>query len=132
MSHETPDELRYSKEHEWVRTEGDQVRIGITDFAQDALTDVVYVELPAPGDHFKAGEAMGLLESVKSVSDLYAPAGLTVVEVNDALEDTPDLINSAPYGDGWMILATLDDASALDDLLDAAGYRAITEGEDGA
>lgn len=127
-----PEELRYSNEHEWARTvEGtSRVRIGITDFAQDALGDVVFVDLPAAGTAVAAGDALGVLESTKSVSDVYAPLGGTVVAVNDALADNPQLLNDDPYGEGWLLEIELADASAFADagLLDAESYRALTEG----
>ena len=118
-----PDELHYTPEHEWVRREGDdEVTIGITDFAQDALGDIVYVSLPEVGEALGGGTSVGELESTKSVSDVYAPVSGAVVARNDALEQTPDLINSDPYGEGWLLRVKLDDPSALDGLLDAAGY----------
>jgi glycine cleavage system H protein len=118
-----PDELHYTPEHEWVRREGDdEVTIGITDFAQDALGDIVYVSLPEVGEALAGGTSVGELESTKSVSDVYAPVSGAVVARNDALEQTPDLINSDPYGEGWLLRVKLDDPSALDGLLDAAGY----------
>jgi len=118
-----PDELHYTTEHEWVRREGDdEVTIGITDFAQDALGDIVYVSLPEVGEALGGGTSVGELESTKSVSDVYAPVSGAVVARNDALEQTPDLINSDPYGEGWLLRVKLDDPSALDGLLDAAGY----------
>ncbi|MDQ3105953.1 MAG: glycine cleavage system protein GcvH [Actinomycetota bacterium] len=118
-----PDELHYTPEHEWVRREGDdEVTIGITDFAQDALGDIVYVSLPEVGEALGGGTSVGELESTKSVSDVYAPVSGAVVARNDALEQAPDLINSDPYGEGWLLRVKLDDPSALDSLLDAAGY----------
>jgi glycine cleavage system H protein len=125
-----PEELRYSSEHEWARRldEGSRVRIGITDFAQDALGDVVYVDLPAVGTRVEASEAVGELESTKSVSEMYAPIGGTVVAVNEALADNPQLLNDDPYGEGWLIEIDAGDISQLVALLDAEGYRALTEG----
>ena len=121
-----PDDLQYTKSHEWVRTEGDTATIGITDHAQDELGDVVFVELPAEGDTFDAGEAFGTVESVKAVSDLYAPVGGEVVEVNSALEDAPEKINEDPYGDGWIIkLRTSGEA----DLLSPEEYERVVEEE---
>jgi len=118
-----PDELHYTAEHEWVRREGDdEVTIGITDFAQDALGDIVYVSLPEVGEALGGGTSVGELESTKSVSDVYAPVSGAVVARNDALEQAPDLINSDPYGEGWLLRVRLDDPGALDGLLDAAGY----------
>jgi glycine cleavage system H protein len=125
-----PEELRYSPEHEWARQleGGSKVRIGITDFAQDALGDVVYVDLPAVGTRVEASEAVGELESTKSVSEMYAPLGGVVVAVNEALADNPQLLNDDPYGEGWLIEIEAADVATLSDLLDADAYRALTEG----
>ena len=126
-----PDDLRYSAEHEWARAlDGtSRVRIGITDYAQDALGDVVYVDLPAVGASFGAGEALGELESTKSVSEIYAPVAGTVVAVNEALADNPQLLNEEPYGEGWLLeLEPTSGGLGGSDLLDAAAYRALTEG----
>ena len=125
-----PEELRYSSEHEWARRldDGSRVRIGITDFAQDALGDVVYVDLPAVGTRVDAVEAVGELESTKSVSEMYAPIGGVVVAVNEALADNPQLLNEDPYGEGWLIEIEAGDMSQFVALLDAEGYRALTEG----
>ena len=121
-----PDDLQYTKSHEWVRTEDDTATIGITDHAQEELGDVVFVELPDEGDTFDAGESFGTVESVKAVSDLYAPVGGEVVEVNSALEDAPEKINEDPYGDGWIIkLRTSDEA----DLLSPEEYEKVVEEE---
>ena len=125
---EYPDDVRYTKEHEWVRAEGGVVRVGITDFAQDALGDVVYVDLPAVGTRVDAAEAVGELESTKSVSEMYAPVGGVVVAVNEALADNPQLLNEDPYGEGWLIEIEAGDMSQFVALLDAEGYRALTEG----
>lgn len=122
-----PEDLRYSSDHEWVKAEGDLVRIGITDYAQDALGDVVYVQLPEAGAVVAAGDAFGEVESTKSVSEIYAPVAGTVVEVNTNLDDAPETVNSAPYGDGWIAVIQVADTSALDGLLDAAAYAALTE-----
>ena len=120
-----PADLRYTAEHEWVGPESDGVvRIGITSYAQDALGDVVYVSLPAVGDTLEAGAACGEVESTKSVSDIYAPLAGEVVAVNEALDSSPELVNSDPYGQGWMYAVKLADASALDALLDVEAYRA--------
>lgn len=124
-----PGDLRYSKEHEWARREGNAVRVGITDFAQDALGDVVYVDVPEVGSRVTAGQPFGEVESTKSVSDVYAPVSGTVLERNEALADSPELVNSAPYGEGWMVLIEVSDASELDALLDAKAYRELTESE---
>jgi glycine cleavage system H protein len=125
-----PDELRYSSEHEWARRldDGSRVRIGITDFAQDALGDVVYVDLPAVGSKVEAAEAVGELESTKSVSEKYAPIAGTVVAINEALADNPQLLNEDPYGEGWLIEIDAKDVSDLTALLDADAYRSLTEG----
>ncbi len=122
----TPEELRYSADHEWVQEIGDgRVRIGITDFAQDALGDVVYVDLPEEGTTVAAGGSMGEIESTKSVSDVYAPVAGQIVSVNQALVDAPETVNSDPYGEGWICVVEL--AGEQPELLDAAGYRALTE-----
>jgi glycine cleavage system H protein len=123
-----PDELRYSADHEWVRTEGDRVRIGITDYAQDALGDVVFIDLPAAGAKVDAGGVLGEVESTKSVSEVYAPLTGEVVTVNSALADAPEVLNADPYGEGWICEMVPSDPSALDGLLDASGYRQLTDG----
>ena len=123
----TPEDLHYTKDHEWVRAEGDDggtLRVGVTDFAQDALGDIVFVTLPEAGSHLTEGEACGEIESTKSVSDVYAPVTGTVTERNEALDASPELVNSDPYGEGWMLAIRPDDASAVDGLLDAAAYQA--------
>jgi glycine cleavage system H protein len=122
-----PDELRYSVEHEWVRTEGARVRVGITDYAQDALGDIVFVQLPEPGIAVEAGASFSEVESTKSVSDVYAPVSGTVVEVNGELADAPQRLNDDPYGEGWLCVIEPGDPSALGDLLDAAAYRKLIE-----
>ncbi len=122
-----PDDLKYTAEHEWVRTPGEtegSVRVGITHFAQDALGDIVYVSLPAVGDTISAGAACGELESTKSVSDVYAPVNGEVAAVNESLDATPELVNSDPYGGGWLYEVVPADASSLDDLMDSAAYQA--------
>lgn len=119
----TPADLKYARTDEWVRVEGDTATFGISDYAQDQLNDVVYVELPQPGDTLTKGEAFGSVESVKAASDLIAPVSGTVIEANDALGDEPELINADPYGKGWMVKVRLDGAPALDDLMDAAAYE---------
>ena len=122
---EYPEDLRYTAEHEWVRAGDDGVvRIGITSFAQDALGDVVYVSLPAVGDTVTVGDACGEVESTKSVSDLYAPLAGEVTAVNDALDATPELVNTDPYGEGWMYELRVEDAAAVEQLLDQAAYQA--------
>ena len=120
-----PDDLRYTEEHEWVRVEGNRVRLGITDYAQDALTDVVFAELPAVGEAFQAGDSLGVVESVKSVSDIFAPVAGTVVESNAALDDNPELLNEDPYGKGWFCVLEVADPKVVDSLMDAAAYRAF-------
>lgn len=121
-----PEDLRYTNDHEWVRVDGANVRVGITDYAQDALGDVVYVDLPSVGDTVEVLAGMGEVESTKSVSDLFAPVTGTVVEINAALEASPGLLNSDPYGEGWLCVLSLDDTAQLDVLLDAAAYAALT------
>jgi glycine cleavage system H protein len=123
-----PEELRYSTDHEWARTTGDRVRVGITDFAQDALGDVVFVDLPGTGTTVEPGGLLGEVESTKSVSEIYAPVAGEVVAVNSALGESPELLNTDPYGEGWICEIALSDAAAVDALLDAAGYRQLTEG----
>ncbi|MEP6972914.1 MAG: glycine cleavage system protein GcvH [Actinomycetota bacterium] len=127
---EYPDDVRYTKEHEWAREEKGRVRVGITDYAQDALGDVVYVDLPEIGTTLSAAQAFGEVESTKSVSDVFSPIDGTVVELNPLLEDRPELVNEHPYGDGWLVLVDPADLAALETLLDAAAYRTFVEGED--
>ena len=117
-----PDDLRYTDEHEWVRVDGDDVVIGITDHAQEQLGDVVFVDLPPEGATVSSGAAFGEIESTKSVSDLFAPLDGTVAAVNEALEDRPELVNGDPYGEGWLVRITPTDVSAVEGLLDAAAY----------
>jgi glycine cleavage system H protein len=119
------DGLKYSKEHEWIRVEGNVGTVGITDFAQHELGEIVYIELPAVGDSFSANDQFGTVESVKAASDLFIPVSGKVLEINHAVEDAPDSINTTPY-DAWMIKIELGNPAELDDLLDAAGYRAHT------
>jgi glycine cleavage system H protein len=122
-----PEDLRYTEAHEWVRKTGEStVRVGITDFAQESLGDIVFVQLPQVGDQAAPGEPIGEIESTKSVSDLYAPVPGTVAARNEKLDEQPELVNTSPYGDGWMVEITLADPSALDDLLDAAAYEELT------
>jgi glycine cleavage system H protein len=123
-----PDDLRYSSDHEWVRAEGATVRVGITDYAQDALGDVVYVEVPAVGIEVGAGDKVSEVESTKSVSDIFAPVAGKVVEVNDELTNAPERLNEDPYGDGWICVIEPSDAGAIEALLDAAAYRELTAG----
>jgi glycine cleavage system H protein len=122
MSFEVPDDRKYLESHEWV-DDADTARIGISDFAQDELGDVVFVELPDEGDELAAGEELGVVESIKAVSDLYSPVSGTVAAVNDALADQPELVNEDPFGDGWMLEVELSDEGELDDLLSADEYR---------
>jgi glycine cleavage system H protein len=117
-----PQELRYSKEHEWVRVEGNKATVGITDFAQHELGDVVFVELPAAGAAVTAGKQFAVVESVKAVSDIFAPVSGTVTAVNDALTDAPETINGDPYGAGWIAVIEMSDSGELAALLDSAGY----------
>jgi glycine cleavage system H protein len=123
-------DCRYSQEHEWVRAEGDEGVIGITDYAQDQLSDVVYVELPEVGDTFAKGDILATVESVKTASDVYMPVGGEVLEINEALEDSPELVNKDPYGEAWFVRIALDDPAELDDLMDAEAYKAFVEGLD--
>lgn len=124
---EFPADLRYSSEHEWLHIEGDRARIGITDFAQDALGDVVYVELPAVGAAVLASASIAEVESTKSVSEIYAPVTGTVVEVNETLNDAPEQLNQDPYGAGWILVLELADAAEVDGLMDADAYRTLVE-----
>lgn len=125
-----PEELKYTKEHEWVRVKGNTVTVGITDWAQDQLGDVVFVELPEEGEHVEKGDTFGVVESTKSVSDLYLPVSGAVVEVNDPLLDAPETINDDCYGEGWMIRIEMSDKTDLDDLMSSEEYEAfIKEGE---
>ncbi|OMH38993.1 glycine cleavage system protein GcvH [Motiliproteus sp. MSK22-1] len=126
-----PAELKYVSSHEWIRVEGEGVvTIGITDHAQDQLGDVVFVELPEVGSSFALSDDMGVVESVKAASDLYAPLSGEVIEVNEELEDSPEQVNSDPYGDGWFVKLKLEDESELDGLLDAAAYGELCESEE--
>lgn len=120
-----PAELLYTKDHEWARFEGDIAVIGITDYAQSELGDIVFVELPQEGETVTKGASFGTIEAVKAVSDIFAPLSGEIVEVNKSLEDSPEIINSSPYGDGWMIKIRFMDASEKDDLMNAAEYAAM-------
>jgi glycine cleavage system H protein len=124
-----PPDRRYTKEHEWIRVEGEKGTIGITDYAQKQLGDVVFLELPEVGRHLKPGEVFGTVESVKAVSELYAPVAGEVLEVNAALPDKPETINRDPHGAAWMLVVKVADPSALAHLMDAAGYEAYVERE---
>ena len=120
-----PDELKYTEEHEWIRVEGDEIVVGVTDFAQGELGDVVFIELETEGEDLSRGDTFGTIEAVKTVSDLYMPVDGLVVKVNPALEDTPELVNSEPFGEGWMIRIKLSDPSQLDDLIPADKYSTM-------
>ena len=122
-----PDDLRYSTNHEWARPDGARVRVGITDYAQDALGDVVFVDLPAVGKQIDAGSLLGEVESTKSVSELYSPVTGTVVAVNTALADAPERLNEDPYGEGWICEIELSEGASLDALLEPAAYRDLIE-----
>jgi glycine cleavage system H protein len=123
-----PDDLRYTSDHEWARLEDGKIRIGITEYAQDALGDVVFVQLPEPGAAVSLGDSFSEVESTKSVSDIYAPLGGRVVEVNAELADAPERLNEDPYGEGWICVIEPDDPAAFDTLLDAEGYRELIQG----
>lgn len=126
---EIPAGLKYSKEHEWVATEETVATVGITDYAQDQLGEIVYVELPAVGDKISKDDAFGVVESVKAVSDIYAPVSGTVVEVNQELPESPEMINEDPYGDGWLVKVKVSDPAELDDLLDNEEYEELVAAE---
>lgn len=123
----TPADLKYTRSDEWVRIEGDIATLGISDYAQDQLNDIVYVDLPAKGSQINVGGSFGTVESVKAAADLYSPVGGTVIEVNDALTSQPELINSDPYGRGWIVKLKLSDTSGVDALMDASAYAAYCE-----
>ena len=125
----TPTDLKYATSHEWARLDGDIITVGITDHAQEALGDLVFVELPEVGDSVNAGDEAGVVESVKAASDIYAPVSGEVVEINPALEDTPELINSDPYGEGWMYKIKVSEIAELDDMLSADEYDAQVSAE---
>ncbi|MFA5889456.1 MAG: glycine cleavage system protein GcvH [Actinomycetota bacterium] len=124
-----PEDLRYTREHEWARRDGDSVRVGITHFAQDSLGDIVYVDIPGPGTSVGAGQPFGEVESTKSVSDLFSPVTGTVAERNTDLEDAPELVNQDPYGRGWIVTIELADPSELENLLTASDYQAFVEAQ---
>lgn len=124
-----PDDLRYAEDHEWARSEGGNIRIGIDDYAQDQLGDIVYVDLPQVGDTFSKGEEFGSVESVKAVSELYLPVGGEVIEINTKLEDSPELVNGSPYDDGWMVLVKPDNSAELDALMDKDAYLEMLKGQ---
>ena len=121
-----PSELKYTEEHEWTRADGARITVGITEYAQDALGDVVYVDLPATGTRVEQGQPFGEVESTKSVSDLYAPLSGTIVERNESLESNPELVNSDPYGEGWMVVIEADDPDAAGGLMSAEDYEKLT------
>jgi glycine cleavage system H protein len=129
MSDSYPEDLKYTEEHEWARIEGDQAVVGITDYAQDALGDIVYVDLPPVGTTVTAGETFGEVESTKSVSDLYSPLSGIIAERNDQLDKSPEIINSDPYGQGWLVRVALSDAAEADRLMDAGAYREVVAGQ---
>jgi glycine cleavage system H protein len=118
---------RYDEEHEWIRVEGDEGVIGISDYAQDQLSDIVYVELPEVGDVFDKGDVLAVVESVKAASDVYMPVTGEVLEINDLLEDSPELVNQDPYGEAWLVRVTIAEPAELDDLLDADAYKSYVE-----
>lgn len=128
MAEDIPQDLRYTDQHEWVRVDGEVITVGITAFAQDQLGDVVYVDLPTPGAAVEQGQAIGEVESTKSVSDLFAPVAGEIVSRNDELDDRPELINTAPYDQGWLLTMRIGDAAQVAGLLDAAGYAALLDG----
>lgn len=128
MSTDTPSHLRYTDQHEWTRDDGELIVVGITHFAQDQLGDVVFVDLPAPGAEIASGQPFGEVESTKSVSDLFAPVSGTIVERNDELDERPELVNTDPYGDGWLVAIRPTEPGQLEGLLDADGYTALVEG----
>jgi glycine cleavage system H protein len=122
-----PENLKYTKEHEWIRVDGDVAVVGITDFAQGELGDIVFVEIETVGETLGGGETFGTVEAVKTVSDLFMPVGGEVLEFNSALEDNPELINKDPYGEGWMIKIKISDLSELDELMDVKAYQTMLE-----
>ncbi|CAN5715478.1 glycine cleavage system protein GcvH [soil metagenome] len=124
-----PEDLHYSKDHEWVRVEGDVAVVGITDYAQNSLGDVVYVELPKVGEEFAANESFGSVESVKAVSEVFSPVSGTVADVNEALNEEPEKVNGDPYGEGWMIKVRMSNSGTIDSLLTAAEYEDFTKAE---
>ena len=124
---EIPEGLIYTKEHEWIKVEGNEITVGITDYAQNALTDVVWVELPELGVSVKSMDSFANVESVKSVSEIYAPISGEVIEINEDLEDSPETVNTDPYGEGWICRMSMDNPGELDALLDAAGYKSLIE-----
>jgi glycine cleavage system H protein len=126
-----PDDLKYSRSHEWVRREGKEAVVGLTDYAQEELGDIVYVELPSEGEEVEKETAFGVVESVKATEDLYSPVSGKVIEINTPLDDTPEMVNEDPYGDGWLIRLEMADPAELEDLMSAEQYRAYVEAEKG-
>jgi len=124
-----PDDLKYTKEHEWIRVEGNTVTIGVTEYAAEQLGDIVYVELPEAGSEYETNDTFGVLESVKAVSDCFAPLNGTVMEANDLLQDSPEIVNEDPYGEGWMIRMEIKDKSQLDKLMDHSKYEEFVKEE---
>jgi glycine cleavage system H protein len=125
-----PEGLKYTKDHEWLAVDGDVAKVGVTDFAQDALGDVVYVDLPEAGDEVSAGDSVAEIESVKAVSDVYAPVSGTIVEINEDLDGAEESINEDPYGAGWLFSIELSEPSQLDEMMDAAAYKAFVAEQD--
>jgi len=125
---ELPDDLRYAEDHEWAKSEGDEVKVGVSDYAQDQLGDIVFVELPQVGDTFSKGKEFGTVESVKAVAELYMPIGGEIIAVNKALEDSPELLNKSPYQEGWIIQVKPSDPSELDALMTKASYIEMLKG----
>ena len=123
-----PQNLKYTNEHEWIRVEGDIAYVGITDYAQEQLGDIVFVDIPTVGESLEAGEVFGTIEVVKTISDLFLPVAGEVLEQNEALEETPELVNKDPYGEGWLIKMKPADVKAVEDLLDAEGYKEVING----
>ena len=123
-----PDDLLYTKEDEWLRLDEDEATVGVTDYAQDALSDIVYVELPEEGDSYEAGDAFGVVESVKAAADLYMPVTGEIIAVNEDLPDMPEVANSDPYGEGWLVKIKISDLSSLDELMDPSAYSAYCDG----
>ena len=122
-----PENLKYTKDHEWIRIEGDTALVGVTDYAQEQLGDIVFIEIEVEGESLDAEEVFGTIEAVKTVSDMFMPVSGEVIEVNPALEDTPELVNSDPYGEGWMIKIKMSNTDEVNDLMDAAAYKATLD-----
>ncbi|MBC2715586.1 MAG: glycine cleavage system protein GcvH [Desulfobacteraceae bacterium] len=127
---ELPEDVRYSKDHEWAKSDGETIRIGVDDYAQDQLGDIVFVEMPEVGDKFGKDDVFGSIESVKAVADLFMPVGGEVTAINTDLEDAPELVNQSPYGDGWMIEIKVDNSSDLEDLMTKEAYLAVLQGSE--